>query len=66
VARFAIVVIVVVLLFVAVAVSVAKLFLWFLLLDHVEMHRFRSLRLVMSIRSGGIRLSCPSIIGFAW
>jgi hypothetical protein len=65
VARFAIVVIVV-LLFVAVAVSVAKLFLWFPLLDYIEIHWFRSLRLVISIRSRGIRLSCLSIIGFAW
>jgi hypothetical protein len=38
VARFAIVVIVVVLLLVAVAIFVAKLFLWFSLLDHVEVH----------------------------
>jgi hypothetical protein len=38
VARFAIVVIVVVLLFVAVAVFITKLFLWFPLLDYVEMH----------------------------
>jgi hypothetical protein len=64
VARFAIVVAVVILLLVAVAVFVAKLFLWFLLLDYIKMYWFRSLRLVMSMRFRGIRLSCPSIISF--
>jgi uncharacterized membrane protein AbrB (regulator of aidB expression) len=38
VARFATVITVIVLLFIAVAVFVAKLFLWFPLLDHIEMH----------------------------
>jgi hypothetical protein len=65
VARFAIVVTVTVLLFIAVAVFIAKLFLWFLLLDYIEMYWFRFLRLVMSIRLGGIRLSCLSVISFA-
>jgi hypothetical protein len=65
VARFAIVIIVIVLLFIAVAVFVAKLFLWFLLLDYIKMHWFRSLRLVMSIRFGSIQLLCLSVISFA-
>jgi hypothetical protein len=65
VARFTIVVIVVVLLLVAVAVFITKLFLWFLLLDYIKIHQFRSLRLVMSMRFGGIQLSCPFIVSFA-
>jgi hypothetical protein len=66
VARFATVVTVVVLLFVAVAIFVAKLFLWFPLLDYVKVHWFRSSRLVMSTYSRSKWLSCPSVIGFAW
>jgi hypothetical protein len=66
VARFAIVVTVIVLLFIAVAVFVAKLFLWFPLLDYIEMHWFRFLRLVISIRFESIQLLCLSVIGFAW
>jgi hypothetical protein len=38
VVRFATVIIVIVFLFIAVAVFVAKLFLWFLLLDYIEMY----------------------------
>jgi hypothetical protein len=65
VARFTIVITVIILLFIVVAVFVAKLFLWFPLLDYVEVHWFRSLRLVMSTHSKSKRLSCPSIISFA-
>jgi hypothetical protein len=54
VARFAIVVVVVVLLLVAVAIFITKFFLWFLLLDYIKMHWFRSSRLVMSICLRGI------------
>jgi hypothetical protein len=38
VARFAIVIIVVVLLFITVTVFIAKLFLWFPLLDYIKIH----------------------------
>jgi uncharacterized membrane protein AbrB (regulator of aidB expression) len=54
VARFAIVIVVVILLLVAVAIFVAKLFLWFFLLDYIKIYWFRSLRLVISIDFRGI------------